>query len=356
MFKVAFLGDVSLNDDYTDLHRRGIDPFINIRSTLSDQDFVIANLECMAKGDEGENLLRRPRLTTTYETLAYLKALNVSLVTLAQNHVYDHLEDGYRKTTEFLTKNDITYMGAGHSHEEAREPIIIFRDRIKIGLLNYVSEDTNPNLPENSNVFTNFFDLDRTISEITNLKTTVDHVVVMLHWGGRVEGGYYPDWNQPSIARKLIDAGADLLIGHHSHTLQPFEKYRGKFIFYSLGNFCFSDIKFENRVIEIDRKKNVESIIVLVNFTKKKYTIELLPIENKECWISKEPSILQRLKYRNRVFYFIRESYILWKIYFFKLKKIDPALFYFFGNSRNFFSQFRILAREKWKSKKRELK
>ena len=127
-------------------------------------------------------------------------------------------------------------------------PLIISENGVTIGLLNYVTQDTNPNLPENAGICLNMFDEHKAEQDILSLKPKVDHVVVLLHWGGRVEGGMFPDFDQPGIARQLIDCGADLIIGHHSHTFQPVEVYKGKHIFYSLGNFCFSDFTFEGKV------------------------------------------------------------------------------------------------------------
>lgn len=246
--QIDFLGDISLNDDYIKLYKEGINPFKEIEPTLAKADFVVGNLECMAKGDKGENELKKPRLATTVETLNYLNNIRLKVACLAQNHVYDHLEDGFSKTVDFLKANEIFFLGAGFSPDEAAKPIILKQDEISIGLLNYVTSDTNPNLPEDASVFLNMFDLEKCKNDIMRLRTKVNHVVLLLHWGGRVEGGLYPDWEQPIIARNLIDAGADLIIGHHSHTIQPFEVYKKKYIFYSLGNFCFTDVVSDGKI------------------------------------------------------------------------------------------------------------
>lgn len=344
--KISFLGDISLNNQYVEFYKQGINPFVDVEPILSQCDFVVGNLECMAKGDFGENLLKQPRLTTTVETLNYLKNLNLSVACLAQNHIYDHLEDGFNKTTDFLKENNIKHLGAGYSIEQAKEPLILSKDRISIGILNYVTEDTNPNLPLDAKIFLNMFKIESCIKDIQALKGKVNHIVLSLHWGGRVEGGLYPDWDQPKIARKLIDAGADLIIGHHSHTLQPYEVYKGKYIFYSLGNFCFADVNVNGKIIPLNYKRSNPSIILDVVFEREKYLVKFKNIRNIEDIIIIDKTNNKRLKQFSEST-LINNYYPIWKTYFFYEKKIYPIMAYFFANGRNPIHQFSNL---KWNS------
>jgi len=158
LITISFLGDISFNDKYNDLYKKNCKPFKKISKVLIESDCVIGNLECISKGDSGENLLKRPRLKTNLETLNYLKDLNIKIVTLAHNHVYDNLLDGYMKTIGFLTNSSIPHIGAGLSYKEAGEPIIIEYSGIEFCFLNYVTKDTNPKLPNNSRVYLNWFD------------------------------------------------------------------------------------------------------------------------------------------------------------------------------------------------------
>jgi hypothetical protein len=335
--KVAFIGDISLNDIYIEYFNEGKNPFENVQPLLNSSDYVVGNLECIARGKDGENLLRRPRLSTTVETLAYLNKLNLSVVSLAQNHVYDHLEDGFRQTTEFLKKNDIKYLGASLNLESFRSPIIISKEGVCIGFLNYVTEDTNPRLPDNAGVYLNIFDLDKVVADIQKIRATVDHVVLLLHWGGRVEGGLYPDFNQPAIAKKIIDAGADLIIGHHSHTLQPFEVYKGKYIFYSLGNFCFSDYVFEGKLYPLSKRQNI-STIVTISFEKKTYQPQFDFFHNNKKSLVKIDYI-KKLKARNLYYKLLFSNVYLWEIYFFCKNKILPILNFFKRDDIGFFDK-----------------
>lgn len=343
MVSISFLGDISLNNEYNELYIKDTKPFSKVSKVLKESDFIVGNLECLASGNEGENLLKKPRLKTNTETLNYLKDLNISLVTLAHNHIYDNLLDGYNSTVQFLDKNNIMRLGSGLSEKDTREPILKEICGIMFCFLNYVTHDTNPSLPTNAEVYLNWFDEIKVIKDVKKYKNQVDYVILLLHWGGKLEGGYYPDFNQPKIAHHLIDAGVDLIVGGHSHTLQPYEIYKGKHIFYSLGNFCFSDIHSDGIIKEIDQKKRTESIVLNIFFNKNSYSVEMIPISSKNLYLEFDGMVLE--KYKRRIFYFkiIKKIKILWEIYSLKCRYIDPTIFYFLGNDRKFFERLKLL-------------
>ena len=345
MVKVSFLGDISLNGKYNNCYSNKIKPFSNIGNYLSKSDFVVGNLECMSKGTNGENLLKKPRLNTNNKTLNYLKDINLTTVTLAHNHVYDNLESGFNETIKKLSNLNINYLGAGYSENEAKKPLIVEKNGIKLGYINYVTQDTNPNVPQNANIYLNNFNIDDIKEDIMNLRKEVDYVICLFHWGGRVEKGMYPDFNQPNLAYKIIDSGADLIIGHHSHTLQPFEVYKGKYIFYSLGNFCFSDIYSDGKIYEVNQDTGSKSIIVDVVFSKDKYNISLQYIKNKNLFIELDNNLKTEQSYLNRIkiFNFIKNKKWLWNLYWIKYKHYNPIKFYFFGNNKNPFIQLKKL-------------
>lgn len=323
---ISFLGDISLNDEYITLYNEGEDPFSDISEVLNQSDFVIGNLECTAAGDEGEFLLRKPRLKTKVDTLNYLNNLNIKLVTLAHNHIYDNLLDGYNKTARFLDSNKILRIGAGYSVEEASEPLIIDINHIRFGFFNYVSQDTNPILPENSPVTLNWLKKENIIRDIRHYKN-LDFVILLLHWGGNMENGLYPHYDQRKLARSLIDEGADMIVGHHSHTLQPLERYKNKYIFYSLGNFCFADIISDNKIKKIELKKFNESVIVQAYFKRDHYDVNLIPIENRKLRVQTNFGVIRKLNKRNFLFNILFAAKPLWYFYYFFYRFIDPVIF-----------------------------
>jgi poly-gamma-glutamate capsule biosynthesis protein CapA/YwtB (metallophosphatase superfamily) len=339
---ISFLGDVSLNEKYIAFNEQGINPFSKIVSLLHEVDYVVGNLECMIKGNMSENKLKNPILTTKIETLNYLKTLNLSVACLAHNHVFDYQEDGFEKMTQFLDQSRIKYVGASCNKEKSLDPIFLSKNGIRIGLFNYVTLDTNPNIPLGAKINLNIFNLKSATAEIKALKAFVDHVVISFHWGGSMEGSMYPDKYQPILAKKLINAGADLIIGHHSHTLQPYEVYNGKYIFYSLGNFCFSDFHYKGKLLTIDKKRMCQSIILNASFAKNSYTINYQSIINHDGFIIPINKKIKMIRSEINILY----NSPLWYAYLFYEKSLYPTIAYFFLYNKNPFKQLYRLLRK----------
>lgn len=329
--KISFLGDISLNGNYEHLYRQGTKPFSLIAEHL-EGSIVVGNLECFSRGNQGVNELKKPRLETNLETLNYINDFHLQVACLANNHVYDHLENGFIKTTKLLEQANIRTLGASLNKEKVRDGLVIEKNDVKVGLLNYVTNDTNPKPPVGTTINVNFFKLKSAFEDIARIKKNVHHVVLIMHWGGRVEGGVFPDYDQPIIARQLIDAGADLIIGHHSHTIQPIEQYKGKYIFYSVGNFCFSDIYHEGKLYSKLSKRNKRSLIIKIDFGIGKYQFNIIPIKNVDGVIVSDNMLLKsKIRFVKKVLFVIfKKSKILWSLYFFSLKKITPIINYFF--------------------------
>jgi poly-gamma-glutamate synthesis protein (capsule biosynthesis protein) len=322
MATISFVGDIGLNDDYIDLYQKNIHPFDALVPYLSDSDLLVGNLECIAKGDQGENLLKRPRIGTTLETLRYLEDIRMGMVSLATNHVYDNLEDGFRKTLDYLKRSNILYLGAGTRPETASRPAFFVKDGLSFCFLNYIAPDTNPALPADSTIYLNELNPDNCLKDLQKY-SECNFRIVLMHWGGRFEGGLYPDYDQIGLARKLIDHGADLIIGHHSHTLQPYEKYKGKYIFYSLGNFCFSDIKFEGKIRSMSSSRERKSALVKVAFSGNHYSIKIIPFRNKKLILEIRRIAFLTLRLKNAFFKLLKFKPI-WQVYRIYFKKFRP--------------------------------
>jgi len=153
-----------------------------------------------------------------------------------------------------------------------------------------------------------------------------DYRILMLHWGGKYENSYYPGPQQVKMAREFIKGGADLIIGHHSHTLQPVLHYRGKSVFFSLGNFCFADIISDGRVKEVRQRRWKESAIVNIRFSKDHYHTDLVPFRLDQLHTIRDRSILRRFNIRQQYFKLIRFSRLFWFIYYFGFKYLRPVI------------------------------
>ena len=335
MVTISFIGDISLNDDYTRLFREGARPFEDLSEVLARADLVAGNLECLAAGNEGENLRKKPRLKTDFETLGYLKQINLGLACMAHNHVYDNLEDGFRRTTDFLRENDIQYMGAAWNKpdEDASSTgtgsVLKLRIKgIRFAFFNYVTGDTNPGLPEDAGIKLSMLDPRKAMDDLASAQED-DYRIMILHWGGKYENSYFPGPSQLKLAREFIKGGADLIIGHHSHTWQPVMRYRGKSVFYSLGNFCFADIVSDGRVKEIKHRRWRESAVVNIRFNHGHYTSELVPFRLDNYQTIRDPRLMRRFNSRGRYFKMIRISKLFWFIYYFGFKYLRPVVWEF---------------------------
>lgn len=336
--KIIFLGDIALNGHYIDQWRNGENPFSSIEQVLGDSDYIIGNLECISKGENGVNELKSPRLTTEPETLNYLNNIGLNLALLANNHVYDNLESGFKQTLVFLDQNKIQHMGAAMHSAEASNPMIVEMKDIKLGVLNYVTPDTNPNIPDDSCVFVNYLDVDKVHEDIRGIRKHVDHVILQLHWGGRLEAGLYPDYDQAVIAREFIDSGVDLIIGHHSHTIQPYEIYKGKYIFYSLGNFCFSSFDTDKGKYYL-HKRNKITHILSINFEKRCYSIDSKFFKNKGYAFQKVNYGLH-IMFRNFIQRFLLMHRPIWRVYYFYYRKVLPIYLFLIRNDLGIIEKF----------------
>lgn len=240
--QLAFVGDLLLGEyiqSYLDSEGASY-PYQQALFHLTSADITAGNLEMpITKVDE-------PADNKTYVFKGAPEALNglvdagFDVVSLANNHTLDHGINGLLDTMKYLDEYGIYHVGAGNNAEEAYAPYIQEVNGIKVA---YVA--TSRVLPETtwkanrySAGLAESYDPTQTLDSIAELEETAHITVVLVHWGK--ERADSPDENQLNLAKKYIDAGADLVIGSHPHVLQGFEQYNGKWIAYSLGNFVFS--------------------------------------------------------------------------------------------------------------------
>jgi poly-gamma-glutamate synthesis protein (capsule biosynthesis protein) len=227
--KLSFFGDTVLDKAYKiDFE---IDEFVfNLETPLSCEGTPALNKVNICQ--------ERSYIEDTFKSLPLA-------VSLANNHVMDFGEEAFAKTKEILQNQDIPYFGAGLNRENFNNPSIIeFADK-KIALFGYTCATANPVFGDDKSNGSARLELDKIITDIESLKSKVDFVVVQPHWG--IQEIPFPRFDDVQIAHALIDAGADLIIGHHAHLIQSHEIYRGKYIFYGLGNFIFPDLDIPTR-------------------------------------------------------------------------------------------------------------
>jgi hypothetical protein len=217
-----------------------------------------------------------------------------------------------------------------------------------------LGNDFQKPVPLDFTVKVNRYEKEKIIIDIKELKSKVDHLVLIFHWGTRVEEGLYPDWYQMQDAKVFVDAGADLIIGHHSHTFQPFEKYKGKYIFYSLGNFCFANVhwidsKGVKKYLIPHKRRAYKSGIVNVVFSKTTYDATVQYIKNTNGYIIPQKKKPLSYKLLQELFPVLKNKSI-WKLYFFYNRRIDWLLRYFFGRDRSIKEMYKdLITNGRWK-------
>lgn len=219
-------GDVSKRGDSIfdrELKRQGGDiHFVlrNIRDILSEDDLTIVNFE--------GTLTTAPVYKTKNEFVfsappSYVDILtqgSIEAVALENNHVFDHGQAG-------LDETKATLDAAGIVWSDSQNVGIYNVNGVSIAMLTYQQyrnkvEELLVQVP----------------MDVAREKALHDIVIVSFHWGQELD--YKPNRNQINLAHATIDAGADLVLGHHSHRINPIEKYKGRYIVYSLGNFSFA--------------------------------------------------------------------------------------------------------------------
>jgi len=207
-------------------------------------------------------------------TIEGLKYAGFDVVSLANNHFGDQGLAGMYFTFSHLDENGIEYIGAGKSESQAREPKIIERHGVKFAFLGYndIESAIRKGYAATSEkpgfaVLTK----DNLIQDIQRAKKQAHIVIVSIHWGTEYEE--LPTKRQKELAYLAIDSGALLVIGHHPHIVQPSERYKDGYIFYSLGNFVFDQMWLENTrkgliakiFFEGGKIKEVETMKVTIN-------------------------------------------------------------------------------------------
>ena len=254
-----FTGDINLDDSWyvmDALHATGgdisdaIDPALIQRMTAA--DLCCVNNE-FAFSDRGTPMAGKAyTFRANPENVSILQTLGVDVVTLANNHVYDYGEDAFLDTLDTLKSAGIDYVGAGRNRAEAMTPVYYELDGLTVAIVNATRAEKNimtPEAGEDSSGVLRCYDTALFEQVIREADKKADVVVCCVHWG--TEYSYTLEEVQRSTARTYIDAGADVIVGTHSHCLQGMEYYNGVPVFYSLGNFWFNEKELETCLLEL---------------------------------------------------------------------------------------------------------
>ncbi len=251
MITVSMAGDLTFGDDVRkgtkifedELKRQKGDlSFVarNVREVFDQDDLSIVNLETSLTTAPVYKKNNSFVFSAPPSYVEIIKHLGIEAVSYENNHAMDHGTAGMEETQNTLTE-------AGIAWSTEASPAVYETKGVSIGILAYQTFDYH------------YRELrDKIPQDIAMIRQRCDIVIVSIHWGNELD--YVPNDVQQEIGRLTIDAGADLVFGHHSHRINPIEEYNGRYIAYSLGNFCFSGNK---------KPSDMSSFILQVRFSVK---------------------------------------------------------------------------------------
>ena len=272
---VVFTGDILLDRGVRRvIDKHGVDHLFTegVDSVFRSAQVVVGNLECPATKIQSP-VQKLYIFRGEPEWLEALKRHGITHLNLANNHSIDQGREGLMDTRQNIIDAGMTPIGAGANMTEAAEPILLSKTprnvwlvpSLRLALENYAYLPDKPCVSQEP--------MDSLLNRVHLLRKadSTAVIIVSLHWGG--EHTMHPVNSQRWDARQIIRAGADVLVCHHTHTLQDVEDINGHSVFYSIGNFIFDQSKPEN----------TKACIVRLKITGKTVTTEAIPIEIKNC-------------------------------------------------------------------------
>ena len=293
---IILVGDIMLNRGVKymiDRHGKGDFkfPFLEIADYLKEADIVFGNLESVIS-DKGIKSGSIYSFRADLEAVEGLVFSGFNAVSVANNHVFDYGREAMEDSFSRLKKAGIAYIGGGFNEKEAYGPVIKeIRDsstgslQAKIAFLAYTNLcSTGWQATENKSGIAclikpqnesleSWLKKARIEKDIKEAKNLADLIIVSFHYGE--EYRLEPDFFQVSVSKAAIDAGADLVVGHHPHVAQPVEKYNQGYIAYSLGNFVFdqgfSEETMKGLLLKITVKNGKIKELIPVDFEINQY-------------------------------------------------------------------------------------
>ena len=272
---IVLTGDILLDRGVRRvIDKEGIDYLFSdgIDSLFRQAQIVVGNLECPSTKINSP-VQKLFIFRSEPEWLGALKKHGITHLNLANNHAIDQGREGLMDTKRNIIEAGMTPIGAGANMDEASEPVLLASEPRKVWLVPSLrlALENYAYLPEKPCVSQE--PMDSLLNRVHRLRKadSTAVIIVSLHWGG--EHTLKPVNSQRWDAHQLIRAGADVLVCHHTHTLQTIEEFQGKKIYYSIGNFIF------------DQKKplNSKACVVQLKVSANSVETETIPIEIRNC-------------------------------------------------------------------------
>lgn len=258
-FTICFAGDINLDENwgttqFMDEQENGIYDCISpeLIEKMNDADIMCLNNEFTYSTGGSPLAGKAYTFRAKPERVEILHQLGVDAVTLANNHVYDYGEEALLDTFTVLEEAEIPYFGAGRTLEEAMAPLYLEVEGKTIALVGASRAEKNkmtPQATDSSPGILRCYDTELYREAIAEAKENADFCIAFVHWG--TEYSFELEQVQLDTGKEYLDAGADVVIGAHSHCLQGLEYYDGKPIIYSLGNYWFNEKTLDTMLVQL---------------------------------------------------------------------------------------------------------
>ncbi|SFG33189.1 CapA family protein [Prevotella sp. KH2C16] len=274
--RIVLTGDVLLDRGVRQRVERtgGVDCLFSrgIDSLFRQADIVVGNLECPATHIQAP-VFKRFVFRAEPEWLQGLRRHGFTHLNLANNHSIDQGRAGLLDTRENIIRYGMVPLGAGATQKEASAPVLLADGERKVWMLASLRLplENTPYLPKLPSVSQEPFDTLVSRVAMIRQQDPKAYIIVSLHWGWEHHERVLP--RQREQAHRLIDAGADILVCHHPHVLQPAENYRGHMIYYSVGNFIFDQRRLRNSL----------ACVVQINITGQESIVKSLLVKIENC-------------------------------------------------------------------------
>ena len=272
---IVVTGDILLDRGVRrEINKYGVDHLLSagVDSVFRSAQVGVGNLECPATKIQAP-VQKLFIFRGEPEWLQVLKRHGITHLNLANNHAIDQGREGLMDTRRNVSAAGMVPIGAGATMQEAAEPVLLASQprnvwlvpSLRLALENYAYLTDKPCVSQEP--------MDSLLNRVHRLRKadSTAVIIVSLHWGG--EHTLQPANSQRWDAHQLIRAGADVLVCHHTHTLQTIEEFRGKMIYYSVGNFIFDQHK----------PLNTKACMVRLKVSTDDVKTETIPVEIRNC-------------------------------------------------------------------------
>ena len=265
-----------------------------VRSNVSFQGDVILNLESpITKSTKA--MPGKINLKAESNCLTEVFGRPPLAVCLANNHIMDFCDEGFFDTLASLEENNTKYFGAGELAANCNNPLMLDIGGTNVALLGY-SRPVGGILADRNHIGAMPADMHAIINDIAAARRAgATRVILSFHWGAMEV--YLPKPEDVQMAHKLVDAGADLIVGHHAHRIQAYEVYRNRHVFYGLGNCIFPDLdvpshfdqagQSHGRRIDKQQPWNRISLAVSFDVNTAKVGVSVLSFDGEELNVAK---------------------------------------------------------------------